>query len=225
MSKYIIHACPERLWYVEEYLVPSMKEQGIEDVTVYCDNQHIGCLDYCMEIFMLMPLDGGAWHLQDDVIISRDFRQRTEELTADIEQDEIICGYSYFEDENAGNTGLVNVENMWWSFPCIYIPNRYARKCAKWYFTEAKDAFKYRKWVKHKKFDDAIFREYMVLHYPNKKVTNLVPNLVDHVDFLIGGSIINTQRTAEQTRAKYFEDTDLVEELRRKLKNESSEFG
>ena len=32
MSSYIIHACPARMWYVNGYLIPSMREQGIEDI-------------------------------------------------------------------------------------------------------------------------------------------------------------------------------------------------
>ena len=33
----MIHACEDRMWYVENYLVPSLQEQGI-DSTVWCDN-------------------------------------------------------------------------------------------------------------------------------------------------------------------------------------------
>lgn len=221
---YIIHACESRMWYVRDYLIPSMKAQGITDITVRCDYQHIGCLDYCMEIFMRMPMDGGAWHLQDDVVISHDFAERTEELaTAMGDQHEIVCGFAYTKDENCSNTGLVNVSQMWWSFPCIYIPNRYARECAKWYHRTAKTAQKYRKWVQQRKFDDAIFREYMVLHYPEKIVNNIVPNLVDHVDYLIGGSVINGQREAKQTRSHYFEDEYPVKQLENELLNRREE--
>ncbi len=29
--RYMIHACPPRMWYVEEFFIPSMKAQGIRD--------------------------------------------------------------------------------------------------------------------------------------------------------------------------------------------------
>ena len=30
MAKYLIHAYPNRLWYVKDFLIPSMVKQGIE---------------------------------------------------------------------------------------------------------------------------------------------------------------------------------------------------
>ena len=30
MAKYLIHASPGRMWYVTDYLIPSMVEQGID---------------------------------------------------------------------------------------------------------------------------------------------------------------------------------------------------
>ena len=80
MSKYIIHSCPERMWYVNNYLIPSIRDQGIDDVSAWCDWNHVGCLHSCMNNFMRMNDDGGTWHLQDDVIVSRNFKSRTEEL-------------------------------------------------------------------------------------------------------------------------------------------------
>ena len=44
--KYMIHSCDKRLWYVNEYLIPSMKEQGIknEDIIIWNDDKHHGNL-------------------------------------------------------------------------------------------------------------------------------------------------------------------------------------
>ena len=33
--KYMIHTCEARLWYVEEYLIPSMLKQGIKEDDIY----------------------------------------------------------------------------------------------------------------------------------------------------------------------------------------------
>ena len=58
MAKYVIHACPERMWYVDNYLIPSMRGQSIHNIDVRCDNEHIGCLESCMQIFKSMDGDG-----------------------------------------------------------------------------------------------------------------------------------------------------------------------
>lgn len=217
MSKYIIHACPERMWYVNNYLIPSMLEQGIDkkDIDTRCDDQMAGNLSNCMKIFESMPDDNdGAWHIQDDVIICRDFKERTENPN-----DEIICGYVRMNGNHSNKTGYVDLNHMWWSFPCIYIPNRYARECAYWFYNEAKLYTKYRKLMKTRKDDDMFFMEYLKLKSKSTDLTiyNMCPNLVDHIDFLIGGTIVNKDRENMNVRARYFDDTDLVDELARKI--------
>lgn len=220
MSKYIVHSCPERMWYVINYLIPSMREQGIEDVSARCDYHRLGCLENCMRVFMTANGDSGAWHLQDDVIICRDFKNKTEELE---KSGTIVCGFVWGKDKNLNNSGIVKPEDMWWSFPCIYIPDKFARECARWFYKKAKYQNKYKEWIRHKKYDDAFFKEFMVLNYPDEDVLNLKPSLVDHVDYLIGGSITNSIRKDKQTRAYWFEDRDLVDELAEKLRGNNNE--
>ena len=38
----MIHCCPKRIWYVEEYLIPSMLRQGIdrENIIVWKNNKN-----------------------------------------------------------------------------------------------------------------------------------------------------------------------------------------
>ena len=69
MSKYMIHTCPKRKWYVDEFLVPSMIEQGIDsqDITVYNDENEDGHLMAFMNSWKQLK-EGGTWHLQDDII-------------------------------------------------------------------------------------------------------------------------------------------------------------
>lgn len=215
MSKYVIHACPDRMDYVNNYLVPSMQEQGIkeEQIDIRCDKYGRGNLDQCMQIFSVMVGDGGAWHLQDDVLICRDFRERTEAVGEDI----VVCGFVWGRDENINNVGYVNPGNMWWSFPCIYIPNHLALECSQWFYTRGRHDPKYTSWLASKRYDDLFFREFLKVYHTEEKVLNMKPCLVDHVDYLIGGSVVNKQRDEDQIRAYWFEDEDLVDELEKKI--------
>ena len=57
----------------------------------------------------------------------------------------------------------------------------------------------------------------MVLNYPTADVLNLKPCLVDHVDYLIGGSVVNNNRKEKNVRAVWFDSLDLVDELEERL--------
>ena len=75
---FIIHACPAREWYVDEFMIPAMVDQGIpkEDIEVWMDSSGDGCLFSCMKCFHEMGNrgDGDTWHLQDAGISRRDAR-------------------------------------------------------------------------------------------------------------------------------------------------------
>ena len=225
MSKYVIHACSKRMWYVIHYLVPSMQQQGIEDIIIKCDERRVGNLEGCMQIFESMPNDDkGAWHLQDDVIICRDFKRRTEELESQMSC--VICGYVWENDSNLKFEGYTSPQDMWWSFPCIFIPNKLARECAKWVRSnEVVSNEKYAETFEKNKFDDYMFKEFLIAKYPNDKVFHLHPSLVDHIDHLIGGSTVNKDRQRQMlyapVRAYNFEDTDLILKLTEKLNNDT----
>ena len=161
--KYIIHTCPKRLWYVEEFLLPSMTAQGIkpEDIKVWNDAEGIGNLRATMKSFSEIPMDGqGTWHLQDDVIISSNFKALTEK-----HNEGIVCGFCsrYSEERPTGDTTL---RNIWYSFPCIRIPNNLARECSKWFYHGAINDAKYKNWVESKKHDDEAFKEFLKLKHP-----------------------------------------------------------
>ena len=151
--------------------------------------------------------------MQDDVIICRDFKKRTEK----IDSNSVVCGFVSNAD---GHIKVADPDplNMWWSFPCIYIPNYLAKECAEWYYTTAKYHPKYIGYAKENKYDDAIFREFLIALYPHVSIVHLRPSLVDHIDYLIGGSVINKQRVSQNNRAAYFEDTDLVDDIKIKIK-------
>ena len=228
MVTYMIHACPKRLWYVTEYLIPSMLDQGIskDQISVFNDTTHMGNLAACMASFeSLANKDGGTWHLQDDVIISRRFKELSEKYDCDI-----VYGFSGYYDHPKNNPtkfyppGKVLPEQMWSSFQCVRIPNDIAVAWAKWMRTDIIGNPVYRDYWEPNIMDDWWFKQYIKQTYDYSIVLNLAPNIVDHVDYLIGGSIINKKRLKPIYRARYWEDEDLVDELTLKLARRAHAF-
>lgn len=219
--RYMIHAVPKRMWYVNEYLIPSMLAQGItrDSISVYVDEEHEGNLRACMRAFSQVDNDDmGTWHLQDDVILSHDFKEQTEK-----EYDKIVCGFcSQYDDKM--QVGEVPVQNMWFSFLCIYIPNKLARECANWVFTYMIGNPIYKKYWEQGVNDDWMFRQYIWTYYKNNKALNLVPNIVDHIDYLIGGTVNSIRNKITVIRSKYWNDEYLVDDLAKRLekRNESN---
>lgn len=206
MAKYLIHSYEKRQWYVEKYLIPSMVEQGIDrgDIDVFEDDGTLGCLEAFMQSCLL--LEGkGTWHLQDDVIICSQFKRWTEEY----EGDRVVCGFcSRYSDRCPA--GLVYPELMWYSFPCIYIPDTLAREFATWFYRETIHNPEYRLWINKRKYEDSIFQIYLQDYYGADQVLNLAPNIVNHIDYLLGGSIVNTDRHDGLVLAKYWDEPELL---------------
>lgn len=214
--KYMIHTCKDREWYVKEFLVPSMVKQGIKpyNITVWLDDGW-GCLISCMKSFESLPQDGHTWHLQDDVIISRAFKQTTEKY---VDFDGLVCGIcTTYDLDIIGHTNIPipTFDELWFSFPCMRIPNKIAHECVE-FFNSGKD-MSCEQWRKQNKGDDSVFRRYIQVYYPKIMHINLMPNIVDHIDYLLGGSLVNSNRASKIVRAKYWNDNDLVKELERKL--------
>lgn len=205
MAKYLIHSCDNRQWYVEKHLIPSMVEQGINrgDIDVFQDNGNLGCLEAFMQSLLL--LNGtGTWHLQDDVIICSQFKRWTEEY-----DDGVVCGFCsrYSEKEPAG---LMYPNHMWLSFPCIRIPDILAREFATWFYRETIHNPEYKLWINKKKYADSIFRIYMEDYNGGMEVLNLAPNIVNHIDYVIGGSTINQNRGGDPVTSIYWEEPELL---------------
>ena len=136
--RYMIHSAPSRQWYVDGYLIPSMLEQGIvrDDIVVWCDTEKKGNLQSFMESIKWCgdnPTDG-TWHLQDDIIISRKFARTTKEFNYGI-----VAGFCVNEwGPDWTKTGNQPTKQLWYSFPCIRIPDKIAGECAHWFFTDVK---------------------------------------------------------------------------------------
>ena len=219
--RYMIHSAPSRQWYVTEYLLPSMLEQGIskDDIVIWCDVDKKGNLQSCMESFKFCGenITDGTWHLQDDIIISRKFAETTKQYNYGI-----VTGFAVKEwGPDWTKTGNQTTNQLWYSFQCIRIPDRIAGECAKWFFTDARyrTDYKYASRIKSKKHDDDFFLYFLQEKYPRKEIINLAPNIVDHIDYLIGGTLINKAREKSVYRAAYWKDEDLVEKLENALKN------
>lgn len=205
---------PSRMWYVEGYLKPSMIEQGIaeKDIRIYNDVGHEGNLRACMSAFASVEGDGGTWHLQDDVCICKDFKERTEKYDSGI-----VCGFSSEMYDGSGNVGIVDTKNMWFSFPCIRIPNDYTRDCSKWVLKYIIDNPVYRGFWISGVNDDWMFKQYIKTYHLNDEVLNLAPNLVNHIDYLIGGSSGGKKRD-KICVSQYWDDDDIVNELKERLR-------
>ena len=83
LPRFMIHTCLQREWYVRDYLIPDMIGQGIpeENIEVWLDSERRGNLTSCLESFEAAGRRGsGRWHLQDDVLISKDFAEKTAEF-------------------------------------------------------------------------------------------------------------------------------------------------
>lgn len=207
--KYIIHAHSSRMWYVDGYLVPKLKQQGINPV-IYEDKGGEGNLYATMSSF----IDAGdAWHLQDDVVICHDFAERTKD------PETITCGFCRLRDSIPDRSGRRGVNEMWFSFPCIYIPGEIARECALWFYTEEITDIHLKRLKELRKGDDSFFMAFLWERYPNLEIVNVRPNLVDHIDYMIGGSIANQRalRMDIGSLAAFYEDDkeDLIRWLER----------
>ena len=217
MAKYLIHTCKEREWYVRNFLIPSMIKQGIEynNIFIYIDSRHEGNLLSCMDAFeqcSKFDLNEITWHLQDDVAISKEFKQYTE---VDYESD-IVCAFCTRE-QIARPIGQVDPVDMWYSFQCIGIKNYIASGCVYWFALEGYKDKNIAKFVNKGLGDDEVFKYYCTNECSGLKVLNLIPNLVEHIDFLIGGS--TAAKGMPQRRAMYLKDgTEIVQNLMEELK-------
>lgn len=216
MAKYLIKTCESRRWYVEQFLIPSMVDQGISrsDIIFYFDINKVGCLETSMSAFAISEEFNceGVWYLQDDVIISNDFKAVTEKYDG---MYDIICGFCRSTDPHRDIKGITNINHMWYSFPCLYVSKEIAVACAKWFYEDVVYNPEYRLWVNARKYDDSIFDIYVQDFKSDASVFLIYPNIVDHIDYLIGGSVVNAIRS-DIMKSDYF-DKQLVENLREKL--------
>lgn len=223
--RYMIHSSPPRQWYVDEFLLPALVNQGIqkENIIVWEDIEEKGVRQTYMEAFEWCGKNpaNGTWHIQDDILISRKFRRLTEEFN-----DGVVCGFvNKISGPDWRKTGVQKVEDLWYSFPCIHIPDAVAGECAKWFFEDAQYRMNepFVRYLKTDKYADEFFWAFLREEHPTAEIINLTPNIADHVDYLIGGSLINGSRPMLINRAAYWEDEDLVEKLAEDLRKRNEQ--
>ena len=216
--KYMIHTCNDRERYVREYLVPSLIEQGIDehDIVIWLDIECVGNLrsfvGSCKWIGDNYASNESTWHLQDDVVISSCFAEKAQKH---------YSGYAVgfcndlFDGERTNVLGKTATVYMWFSFQCILIPNRIAGEFAKWFDEVCVPQNMFPEFVSTGKCDDSLFRQYTLIFETDMPAENIYPNIVDHIDYLIGGSVINQQRKGDQ-RISYWRD-DALDEAVKKL--------
>lgn len=212
MTQYMIHACNKRLWYVEQFLIPSLKEQGIKDsqIILYNDERREGLLTaFIHSCAYTNYVD--TWHIQDDVIISRQFKEQTERYN-----EGIVCGFC--NGYSKGQPGVANIYNMWYSMPCIRIPGYILREFEEW-LNKPETRKKYMAYFQDNKHDDLFLQYFLEENYAKIRVMNLAPNLVNHIDHLIGGSMVNKIRDqgTEYIMSKYWADNDLLDKIEQEL--------
>jgi len=212
---FLIHACPERMWYVTDFLVPDLRAQGIDDIDIWNDGKRRGNLRACMDSFAALDGDGDTWHLQDDVLIARDFGDRVRALES---QPGVICGFvNELAGPDANLTGIRPTADLWYSFPCIRIPDEWARECAAWTNAGADRSAMANALRAKNSGDDWFFIRWAALKRPDDDVLQLDPGLVEHVDYLLGGSIVNAWR-GHLSPAAYWYDAERTEELKKRIK-------
>lgn len=202
------------MWYVSGFLVPELVRQGADEIEVWNDTEQKGNLAACMESFAARRGHGGTWHIQDDVLLCRDFVKRCREM----DNEGVVYGFcnEAFTDDPS-QTGHVNVEDAWHSFQCLRIPDDYARECAEWLHTKGRENEYYSLWIASACMDDTVFRTFLISEHGTENVLNAKPNLVDHVDWIIGGSVLHKWR-GFIARAYYWEGEDLITELKEAVK-------
>ena len=194
--------------------------QGIDeaDITIYEDTKHKGNLESFLLSCERLPKEGDTWHLQDDVLICSDFKKRTEQYSQ-----EIVCGFSTHIFDGEGPIGNVLPKDMWFSFQCIHIPNQLAKECVEWVRKYMIGNFVYKKWWESGLNDDWMFKQFIKVKYPNLSVVNLTPNLVQHIDWLIGGSSI-CDRNSKSVISQYWNEDNLVADFEKALNDECNRW-
>ena len=221
MLKFMIHSCNSRLWYVSNFLIPSLKEQGIteSDIVLWNDyNSDGNLMSFVNSAYWVknnFPVNCGTWHLQDDVLISSTFADRVRRMP-----NNMICnGYRTKTNvpDSMDSIGFQSVDKYWNSFQCVYIPNAYMNEFTRWFHEEIIVKQRCPKKLSENKHDDYFFWKYVKEVHPNHTIYNAVPCLVQHVYEIIGGSEANKCKKARNV-ARYWDEEDREKQLAKQIK-------
>lgn len=214
--RYMIHACPQRMWYVNEFLLPSMYAQGIKEseIFVWNDSEQIGNFKSFAASMKYVrdnqPDDACIWHIQDDVILSADFKTIADGINC------MAYGFAArrFDKDTWQNTGYHIPTESWGSFQCVCIPNSYAREFIFWLDHPPNgNRFYLMPWTKDGRSDDTIFKIFLRDCHGSDLILDVAPNMVDHIDYIMGGSIINSDWRKCPAVSAYWDDWQRIRDL------------
>lgn len=213
---YLIRATTKRMWYVEKYLIPELESQGCgklgRNIKIFQDDSGnlSSFMNMCKYILSHYKSDDFVWVLQDDVYPCDNFHYMTNKY-ARTEVNGFCSGY-----DNIHLDGIQHTSNSWLSFQCKNFRVDIIELFVKWFFENHEKEFG--SFVRANKYDDSIY--YRFEKSMNDYILNLNPNIVEHVDYLIGGSIVNKNRTPEEAelmKSQNFEDVNKIKALEEKL--------
>lgn len=210
----MIHAVPSRMWYVNNFLIPSIQQQGEANIEIWNDENQDGNLkSFVKSMYKAAEEEGkGIWHLQDDVLLSKDFIETAKRLP-----DDKICNGITIEKGNSEFVGIQPVKNRWLSFQAIYIPTNYAKGFIDWWLFKVVKEELYIKRRAENKYDDYFFWKYMGDKHPNDVIINICPNIAQHIDYIIGGTTTN-YNYKKMRRSYHWEEEAEEKELERRIK-------
>lgn len=208
----MIHTAPSRMHYVSEFLEPRLRDQGFQKITIWNDAKGIGCRESYIESWSTLSDTGHTWHLQDDVLPDHRFYEWATSEWA--EYPGIICGFGNRELYNMNRFGHAhNSEDMFYSFPCLRIPNAVCKDFLEWYKDASKTDVNILEKLPSGKYIDYFFKLYIGDNEKEIAIYNFFPNIVEHVDEYISGSLVNKQRT-KPAKALQFEDVKALADLK-----------
>lgn len=210
-AQYLIHSVPKRRWYVENFLVPSMVRQGIKryNIIIYFDSKGLGnrkAFFDSLRCISKLSDEWGTWHIQDDIIISPNFREETEKHNKGI-----VNGFCSNLYDDKDFVGYVDKIKLWKGFQCIRLPNKLIHDSMVWGEKYIVGNPIYREYWENGANDDWIFRQYLKSSAMEEPVLNLCPNIVEHVDYLLGGSTVCNR--ANRLYSQYWDYPEIVKQL------------
>lgn len=203
---FVIHCVPKRRKWVDGYIIPELKKHK-EKYIIYEDKKGDGNLkSFTNSLDKVKDIPNGCWHIQDDIYFAKDFFERIKKMPKDM----LILGFTS-ADWCLGAPGTQFISGAWLSFQCVYIPTRYTkgfRQFLKDYYDEYKDM------IDQNCNDDTLFKKHLLKNFPSDWVWNEKPNLVNHIDYLIGGTTIH--KNFKPHLALYWDEP--IEEMEQKVK-------
>lgn len=187
--KYLIRKVPER---DVSSIVKSLLSDGAQkdDITIFEDVNHEGALWSFTEACRLCTDD--TCFLQDDVTLCKRFPQR---LTQAVKSygNMIISLFRLSTHKNKNKYGIRYGNDIWFSFPGLYIPIAVIKQYVDWYDKEYTGLGWQKKW-KDVGADDGIFYGFVIR--AGLPAYNMFPNIVQHN---VGKSVIGKKSFVRQT--------------------------